>query len=225
MLDLILLVVLGVITWCVAGEGAVGAGMVLLSVVFAGLLAMNFFEPAAAFLDQSLSLSPAWSFRWDFVALVGLFTLFVFLLRMMTERFSPSFVNIHPMVFNIGRWGCGFLTGYVTVAFLLTAMHTAPIPRVVSGSSINEFLGFRAEGPNFFGMNPDRQWLGFTQWVSRTSLSRGRVFDGPRYVRGDFKGADGNGEIWPSFPIRYATRRELLAAGRGAGSQIGRAHV
>ena len=47
------------------------------------------------------------------------------------------------------RWTCGLATGYVTVAFLLTALHTAPLPR--------EFLGFSGEKKNFFGIGADRQ--------------------------------------------------------------------
>ena len=38
----ILLLVVVAVTWCVAGEGAWGAGLTFLCVLFAGLLAMNF---------------------------------------------------------------------------------------------------------------------------------------------------------------------------------------
>jgi hypothetical protein len=44
--------------------------------------------------------------------------------------------------------------------------HTAPLAR--------EFMwkGFRPEDAVFFGLKPDRQWLGFVQMVSRGSLAR-----------------------------------------------------
>ena len=219
MLDVVMLAVLGVVTWCVASEGALGAGMTLLSVVFAGLLAMNFFEPLAGFLERTVALGPFWQYRWDFIALMGLFALFTFLLRLMTDHLSPTFVQMHHLAYDVGRWACGVLTGYATVAIFLTAMHTAPLPRTVDSSTITEFAGFKAEGGNFFGLSPDKQWLGFTQWVSRKSLSRNNVFDGPTYARGDFKTEEGDGLVWPSFPIRYATRREQLFAGSGAAAE------
>jgi hypothetical protein len=88
------------------------------------------------------------------------------------------------------------------MAILLTALHTAPLPR--------SFVGFSPERSNFFdSLAPDRQWLGFTQHVSEKVLNTGRVFDGPKF---SMPGTDQ--EYWPSFPIRYATRREDIAAGR-----------
>lgn len=214
MIDVILLAILGLIAWCVAGEGVVGAAMTLLDVVFAGLLAMNVFEPLAAFLERTIPLGPTWSYRWDFIALVGSFALFVFLLRLLCEHLSPTFVQTQRMVHDIGRWACGVLTGYVTIAFLLTALHTAPLPRIVGKAGTQEFLGFQAERNNFFGLAPDRQWLGFTQRVSLHALNRGRPFDGPLYVMGDYHGEKGEPLLWPSFPMRYAFRREQIASGR-----------
>ena len=209
-IDLLLLAVLGLVTWCVASDGAWSAAFTFLSVLFAGLLAMNFFEPLAAFLENNVSASASWSYRWDFIALVGLFSGLVFGLRYLTEYLAPTFMNVHPLVYEAGRWSMAFATGWVTIAFLLTALHTAPLPRKVDSTSVKEFLQFQAERGNFFGFAPDRQWLGFTQYVSRASMPRSpeaRIFDGPSFVAGDHSG------IWPSFPIRYATRREDLAGG------------
>lgn len=206
-IDIILLAILAVVTWCVASDGAWSAAFTFLSVLLAGLLAMNFFEPFAAFLENNVSSSPAWSARWDFIALVGLFAGFVFGLRFLTEYVAPTFMNVHPLVYEGGRWAFGLATGWLTMAILLTSLHTAPLPRTVTSASVDEFLGFQAERGNFFGFAPDRQWLGFTQYVSLTSMPSGRVFDGPHFPAGDFTG------YWPSFPIRYATRREDLTTG------------
>ena len=51
----------------------------------------------------------------------------------------------------------------MTMAILLTSLHTAPLPR--------EFMAFAPERSNFFGSAPDRQWLGFTQYVSEKPLA------------------------------------------------------
>ena len=153
MIDIICLAVVGVITWFVATEGIWGAVQVFLCTLLAGLVAMNFFEPLAG---QLRAVVP--DKYCDIVALLGLFTGLTFALRMGTEYLSPSYIQVFLMLDTAGRWVVGAATGYLTMAFLLTAVHTAPLPR--------EFLGFQAERANFFGSFPDRQWLGFVQYVS-----------------------------------------------------------
>lgn len=221
MIDIACLAVIGVVVWCVASEGLWGAAHTFLCVLISGLLAMNFFEPLANFLDGMLG---GWRSYSDVVALVGLFIGFVFVMRLGTEKLSPTYIQLPATADQVGRWAFAALAGYVTMAFLLTALHTAPLPR--------EFMGFKPERTNFFGMAPDRQWLGFTQYVTEKSFgwvyaqdpntrdSSGNpmnvkhAFDGKYQVLGD-RSAPYPNNIWPSFPIRYATRRDQLS-GSGA---------
>lgn len=206
MIDILFLAILGIVTWCVASEGAWGAGFIFVSVLLAGLLAMNFFEPLATFLSSNVLTSNAWQQRWDCIALVGLFVGFIFLFREITVRIAPTYMQVQPLVHEISRWGFAALTGYITMAFLMTALHTAPLPR--------EFAGFQPERENLFGVvAPDRQWLGFTQYVSEKSMRNGalgHIFDGPEYSLPQHQN-----QIWPTFPIRYASRRAS-----GAGSAV-----
>ena len=54
--------------------------------------------------------------------------------------------------------------------------------------------------------SPDRDWLGFVQYVSERSMPSwedDRVFDGSR-----FRLANHDQQIWPTFIYRYASRRE-----------------
>src|SRR5579863_3812122 len=156
MIDVALLFVWALVTWNVAAEGAWGAAAVFLSVLFSGLVAMDYFEPLAELL-QSL-LPGGWESRVDFIALVGLFAIGVFALRYLSEYLVPNFIAVNSRVYDVCRWGFGLAAGYITMAFLLTAMHTAPLPR--------EFLGFTPERDNFFRtLAPDRDWLGFVQYV------------------------------------------------------------
>lgn len=212
MIDLILLAIVAGVAFMVSNDGAWNAGQTFLSVLFAGLIAMAFFEPLAL---QMTKVYAEWSDRWDMVALVGLFVGLVFAFRMGLERMAPTYIQVPGFVDNIGRYGFGLATGYVTMAFLLTALHTAPLPR--------EFLGFRPERANLFNVAaPDRQWLAFTQYVSEKSLARYDLgvqvsglmttphsFDGRFEVVGDPASPYAN-SIWSSFPIRYATRRGIL---------------
>ena len=216
-IDIVMLVILGIVTWCVAGEGAFGAASNCVIVIIAGLLAMNFFEPAAV-VGQKIIGGGAWPVRWDVIALVGLFTFFVLGLRFVLERVAPRYHHMQGTANEVGRWLFGLICGYMTIAFLMTALHTAPFPR--------NFADFEPEDNNFFGLAPDRQWLGFTQFTSETLFTKGsgRMFDGPvsDFIQGP--ATEAKNTVWPSFPIRYAQRREqfsggALAAGGGAPQQ------
>jgi hypothetical protein len=206
MFDAMLLIVWGLVTWCVSGEGAFGAAVSCLVIIVSGLLAMNFFEPFAAFAQRNLMGSGAWPFRWDVIMLVGLFAALVFGLRLLMEKLSPRYIEMSGLTHEIGRWSFGLIGGYVTMAFLLTALHTAPLPR--------NFMEFKPERANLFGiLAPDRQWLGLTQYVSENVFSSGRIFDGPVSDFIDDNSNENRNTVWPSFPIRYASRREQFASG------------
>jgi hypothetical protein len=202
MIDILLLAVIGVITYCVASDGPWGAATTFISVILAGLVAMNFFEPVAAMFPATAE----WQTRADIIALLGLFALGVTGLRMAAEYLMPTQIELSPLLYDGGRWGFGFLTGYVTAAIILTSLHTAPLPR--------EFLEFKAEENNFFGLGgvenaPDRQWLAFTQYTSERIFTTGNVFDRSEFPR--YKGK--LPEMWSTFPIRYADRRQRYASG------------
>jgi hypothetical protein len=190
-----LVAIVGVVAWCVAEEGPFGAAITLLSVVFAGLLAMNFFEPVAAALEGTLKRYA------DVASLVGLFAVLVFAFRALTDKLAPTTIELDARVYQFGRWFFGAAAGYVTMAFLLTALHTAPLPRT--------FLGFKPERRNLFDVDaPDRRWLAFTQHVTEKILYNRRIFDGPQ-----FQAPNTPQTVWPSFAIRYATRRQELLTG------------
>jgi len=215
-IDILLLIILAAVTWSVASEGVWGAALASLIVIFSGLLAMNFFEPVAAGLEGMGGLW--WRGHCDIFALIGLFGLLVFGFRAATDHISPRFIMTNRLVYELGRWSAGLLAGYVTMAFLLTAMHTGPFPR--------SFWGFAPERSNLLNIvAPDRQWLGFTQWTSERTLKwggYGKVFDGPRSQRP--MGTPPN-QIWPSFVIRYASRRQALASGAVPGGSASTSDV
>jgi hypothetical protein len=205
MIDVALLLILALVAWNVAAEGAWGATAVFFSVLFSALIATNYFEPLADLLQAGLGSD--WSNRVDFIALLGLFAPLVFGLRFLSEKLVPNYITVQSRFYDVCRWVFAVLTGYVTIAFLLTALHTAALSR--------EFLGFTPERHNFFGMlAPDRDWLGFVQYVSEKSMpssEEGRVFDGSR-----FRLPSHENEVWPTFIFRYASRRENYGSGTPA---------
>lgn len=227
MIDILLILIFALVTWAVAGEGPYGAALVLISIVLSGLLAMNLFEPAAEML-QGIMGSYEWQHRWDIVAFLGIFSLSVWGLREATDRIMPTTLEVAGLVYEF-RWLLGAGAGYAMVAILLTSLHIAPLSR--------EFIGFRPERSNLLDtMAPDRQWLGFTQYVSERVLRagpNGPIFDGAAFPILDTNSAESVAypelvrspegqkltevKTWSSFPIRYAQRRELYS-GSDAGS-------
>lgn len=205
MIDVALLLIWALVAWNVAFEGAWGAAAVFFSVLFAALIAMDYFEPLADLLQSAFGSD--WANRVDIIALVGLFAAGVFGLRYLAVLLVPNFITVNGRFYDVCRWGFGLLTGYVTIAFLLAALHTAPLPR--------DFLGFTPERNNFFGLlAPDRDWLGFMQYVSEKSMPSsedGRIFDGSR-----FRLPNHENEVWPTYIFRYASRRETFGSGSAA---------
>jgi len=211
MIDIACLVVVGLVAYFVSNEGAWGAAHLFLSVLIAALVSMNFFEPLAVALD---GLFPSNFRRYsDIIAILGLFIGMTFGLRLVEEKVAPVYIVLPSTIDQIGKWAFGVLTGYLTMAFLLVSVHTSPLPR--------EFMGFQPERNNFFGSAPDRQWLGFFQYVTEKSFSRIKLVDpkNRQYVTHAFdarfeqvgdKTKPYPNSIWPSFPIRYAMHREKL---------------
>lgn len=207
-IDIALLAIFALVTYFVGQDGPWNAILTMFAVIFSGLLAMNFFEPLAGFLArQNAWLAP----RADFLCLVGLFGLFTFLMRLGLEQVAPTNLELPDIAYRIGQWGFGAATGYITMAILLTSLHTAPMPR--------KFLGFAPERKNFLGFSsPDVQWLGFTHHVTSSVFGRRikminekgqpetayRCFDGRLHL---FPGKT-ESDYLPTFIIRYATERQ-----------------
>ncbi|MEK6258874.1 MAG: CvpA family protein, partial [Planctomycetota bacterium] len=126
MIDLACLVVVGITLYCVSTEGLWGAVHTFLCVLLAGLIAMNFFEPLASFFD---GMAPAYRNYMDIIALLGLFVGLTFALRMGSEYLTPVYIGLPSTLDLAGKWVFAATTGYLTMAILLTALHTAPFPR------------------------------------------------------------------------------------------------
>lgn len=205
MVDLLLLGMLALVAWLVSADGPWSATLTLVSVILAGFVAMNGFEPLAELFEARVFNTIEWRQRWDIIAFLGLFAGAVAGFRRAGEWLLPTEPPLPPLASELGRWAAGLATGYVMVALTLTALHVSPMPR--------EFGGFAPESRNFFGLAPDRQWLGWTQYLSEHNLARGsqpRLFDGARFPANP---NDPQLRTWASFPLKYAARRQAYTSG------------
>jgi hypothetical protein len=193
LLPLLILVILFVCMASLSMDGMWSNAIRLINVVTAALLATNFFEPLAQWMEDKL---PATSYVCDFVALWGLFSVIFLCLRAMTDLFSRVKVRFNTLADQIGSGIFALWISWVMICFTMMTLHTAPL-----GANFL-YEGFQPEQRMIFGLAPDRQWLGFTQKMSFGAFCRwGNPED---WQRGQEKYVfDRDGE----FMRKYKTRR------------------
>jgi uncharacterized membrane protein required for colicin V production len=183
-----LLILFAVVATCFS-EGIWSNAVRLVNVVMAGLLAMNFFEPLARWLDD---WDKSYTYLWDFLALWGLFAIFVLIFREITDRVSRVKVRFLKVADRVGGVLLSVIVGWVVVCFTMTTLHTAPLGR----NFMWEAFSSDTQERMLFGTGPDRQWLGFTRNLSTAAFSR----------TGEFNEFDPKND----FMQKYATRRSQL---------------
>jgi hypothetical protein len=153
---------------CVAmlwNEGLWSNAITLVNITLAVLIATNYFEPLAAWLDYYV---PDYTYLWDFLALWGLFALALGILRLVTDLISRHRVRFKMPVEHTGRVILAIWVGWIMVGFTIISLHVAPLAAHPFGGGFQN----RPTSGNFFGLAPDRQLLAFVQKSSRGPLSR-----------------------------------------------------
>jgi len=159
------LLLLGVFIACVVLLGAIGGLwdnlLTWVNLLLAGLITMNFFEPAADWLDATLGSKYYW--YTDLLAFWGIFAAAIGLLRAFTDAISSVRVKFRKPVEIAGSYFFALLCGWQMLCITTTGLHLAPL-------EVNSFSGAFQEKPdsvNFFGFGPDQTFLGFTQKMSK----------------------------------------------------------
>jgi hypothetical protein len=160
---LLLLVIIFACMATLYDEGIWSNAIRLINVITSALLAVNFFEPVARWLED---MAPSYTYFCDFLALWGLFTIIFTILHQLTSQVSKVKVRFLALADRIGSGVFALWIGWVMVCFAAMTLHTAPLSRNFL------FGGFKAEDKMFLGLAPDRQWLGFVQRESLGPLCR-----------------------------------------------------
>ncbi len=185
-ISLVLFVILAAVTGMLVREGLWRSTLMFFNVLTAATVATAWFSPLAAVLEEQIK---GYAKLVDFLSIWLIFCVVLALLRELTDRMSPTSLVFPLLVERIGGGLMAFLTGWIMMAFIAATLHTAPVTR--------EEVQPTPEARMFFGLAPDRKWLGWVRGSSLTGpFSRGpdRVFD---------KEAD--------FILRYAGRRQSVA--------------
>jgi uncharacterized membrane protein required for colicin V production len=210
LLNLFFLLILAACIGLLYTEGMWSNAIRLVNVVTAALLATNFWEPVAAWLDN---WQPSYTYFWDFLALWGLFAALMGVLRLATDLTSLVKVRFLRLADRIGSAVFAVLIGWVMICFTAMTLHTAPLAREPFGGS------FQPEARMFLGLAPDRQWLAFAQRASLGQFCREQsredrqkklygVRENDPKDQENLCVFDRNGE----FLLKYATRRANLKA-------------
>ena len=144
-------------------EGLWGNSLRLINTVTAALLATNFYEPLAAWLEDMM---PSYEYLCDFTSLWLLFAVSMVVLRAMTDFVSKVKVRFLKIVDQVGSGILACCVAAVMVAFVSMTLHTAPLAEKFM------FGGFQSDTPMMAGLAPDRKWLGFSRTVSRGAFAR-----------------------------------------------------
>jgi hypothetical protein len=151
-------------------SGLWGNLIMIFNVILGGLIATNYFEPLAVWLDEQ---APSYTFFWDFLAMWGIFALSVVVLRAITDILSRVKVRFKKPVELAGGLVCGAIVGWLMVCFTLFSLHTAPLALTSFGG------GFVPGSDMFLGMAPDRMWGRFAAGQSDAdggALATGQEF-------------------------------------------------
>ena len=170
-LTLLLLVIIACCIAFTVQNGIWGNGVLLVIVVTAGLIAVNYFEPLANWFETTIGDS--YTYLYDFLALWALFALAAGVLRAITDKLSTVKVKFRKPFDQIGGLILGAWIGWVMVCFTLMSLHTAPLARNFMEGAFQP----EPDSRMFLGLAPDRQWLGFAQKSSEGVFSRGETFD------------------------------------------------
>jgi hypothetical protein len=185
-MSLVLVAILAAVTGMLVREGLWRSTLMFFNVLTAATVATAWFSPLAAVLEEQ---AEDYAALVDFLSIWLIFCAVLALLRELTDRISPTSLVFPLLVERIGGGLMAFLTGWIMMAFTAATLHTAPVTR--------DEVQPTPETRMFFGLSPDRKWLG---WVRGSSLT-GPFSRGPDLVFD--KQAD--------FILRYADRRQRFA--------------
>jgi hypothetical protein len=153
-----------------AGKGSLWDNLLTwVNCILAGLIATNFFEPAADYLTKNVSKDYSW--YWDLLAFWLIFAFVVGILRLITDNVSKVRVRFRKPVEVAGNIIFAILIGWQMVMYTVFSLHMAPLEvKAFDG-------GFQAkadpEAGNFY-FNPDLVWLGFAHKQSGESGAMSR---------------------------------------------------
>lgn len=176
-IDMVTTVIILGIAYALISEGLWGSALMFFNILFAALIAFNFYEPLAQLLADNAGGSMAvWA---DMLCLMGLFLITLILMRVITESVAPGMVRFPAPLYQLGRLAFGLCGALLTASILLLAFETAPVHKKVFG-----VIDYKYQPPWKSGL--DRRWLAFFQRTTGQIFTRhGSGIGNPESEYGD----------------------------------------
>ena len=141
-------------------DGAWGAFIRAWNILFAGLLATNFFEPAARFLEGTIGSE--WTYFYDFPAFWGIFAVSMVILHTLTAVMSRVAMKLNLYLDRTFAVLSALSSAVIFNSLLLFSLHFAPLGPAPFGVPL----------VNDSGLPLGQRWGQIARTMSRGSLSR-----------------------------------------------------
>ncbi len=166
--NLILLVVFFAVVAMLIREGIWSNAIMFFNVMTAAMLASNYYEPLADWIDRKWE---GYTYIVDFLSLWAIFAAVLVVLRLATDWVSRVRVRFKMPVEWAGGVFFALWVGWIMVCFTTFTLHTAPLSRNFLGGQFQP----EPKDNNFFGLGPDKLWLSWMHTMSDYgALSHGR---------------------------------------------------
>lgn len=170
MMILILLAFMGAVGAMLWFQGLWSNAVAFVNIWIAALLSFSLMEPITNKLQESMS---GFGYLIDFIIVWILFAVIYGVLRIVTDKISPTRLRFPEMFELVGRSVMAVINAYVLTMFMTATLHAAPLERDAFGG---------AWPPSLLGLRPDQQFLDLTASLSNGSMG-GNSFNGPSYAR------------------------------------------
>jgi uncharacterized membrane protein required for colicin V production len=162
--DLCVLALLGGITYALMSEGLWGSALMFFNVMFASLIAFNFYEPLAQLIVDNAGAGTVSSFA-DSASLMVLFVVSLLLLRLATETLTPAMVRFPTPLYHLGRVIFALGGAMIMIAMLLLGYQTSPVQKKMLG-----VMDYKHKP--FYNERFDRDFLAFFQYTTGYTFAR-----------------------------------------------------
>jgi hypothetical protein len=179
-------------------QGLWSAGLSLVNILLAAMIATNVYEPIAAMIE---GFDRSFTHLLDFTVLWIVFAVTFGILRLFTDMLSKTRVQFDMPVEMVGRSLLAVWAAFLFVSFTAFSLHMAPL------NNPTPLGAWQSPGSGVF-FNADRLWLRFMHSRSRGALARGNSGAEEQYPGDeDVQTFDPHGR----FPLKYHERRMKYA--------------
>ncbi|MBN2218453.1 MAG: CvpA family protein [Pirellulales bacterium] len=164
-LPLLLLVIFIAVVASLYTEGMWGNALMLINVVTAALLATNYFEPLARWIE-SMDWAASYTYLLDFLCVWLVFVVALIIMRVITDNLCRVKVRFLSLANQIGSVVFACLVALVMLCFTTFTLNTAPLAKHFMWGA------FQADKGAVFGWAPDKWWLYFARMASKQVYAR-----------------------------------------------------